>query len=228
MLQQRVSKAQHFMKHQCGKNIGIDGHFGPQSHRALLSLKPHLQEQVYNILVIPVDNVYEPAVIFDVPTQHNTWVLKQSVNQIYTAHKDKYGTTIPLSWVHSLCEIETASSKDAYKNMRGGASGMYYGIGQFGLPAWTDHMRGVPWNKALDANYMVPAIVRFIEYNRRYYDRNKAKNGFKSGFTKELMYLMHNQGPGGAINYLKSGRVIGRQSPKAMKTFAIARQQVLS
>lgn len=96
----------------------------------------------------------------------------------------------------------------------------FRGLGQFGAPAWGDVMSesydlvGTP---SLD----VLATVRLYRRNKRIHVREFPN----VPYTKEIAYLYHNQGPGGAIHYLESSSLMfPGQSDAAVVTFKKAKE----
>lgn len=103
------------------------------------------------------------------------------------------------------------------------ASGTFRGPGQFKTSTWNEvrskaHKYGV--NIGMDRNNINDAMIACAIYAHENFKSIKSKAiGLGLANDKRLLYLMHQQGAAGAIRYLKTGVLAGKQSLKSVKAF---------
>lgn len=125
-------------------------------------------------------------------------------------------------------------SHETYPSNRGVyvyASGTHRGPGQFKQSTWNEvrhkaEKYGV--EIGLDRNNMNDAMIACAVYAHENFKAVAAKAiGLGVSNDKRLLYLMHQQGASGAMRFLKTGVLAGKQSLKSVKAFSDLRSAAL-
>jgi hypothetical protein len=205
--------------------VKVDGHFGPQTRNAFLSLDPNARLALANFFP---DSPLEPS-----------WVTMDFLDQFLRRAEEAFA--IPSGTLEFFLGIE-ADRRDLGTDIlydAHSANGQYLGLFQIGRQAYLDVITGpVPeelaWLREVRFEKAVldPRIAPFIAAG--YASRNAyllRKYGLP--VTHESLYMLHNQGPGFVDMFLKkqpnvehiNSYLLGKQSLPAVKVAGTAIRQ---
>ena len=107
-------------------------------------------------------------------------------------------------------------------------NGLFRGLFQMGMPAWSDAQRKLPevgsYTNVFDPWSNALAAATYAKINMVY----AREKGYRGEFSPEVLYAMHNQGAGGFMKLMKDGRTNGNvtnQSGEAQRVIKTALAQ---
>lgn len=183
-----------------GKELRIDGAWGQRSQNAFDTATPGLKvktEQAAQIYGYSIKDFGYSA----------TWMSKSALDPLVNSASAATGRSSKMLWdfIHLEARSTFIDGESHYNVTSVAPSGLFHGLTQMGLPAWSDVQAMFPATPSFlsgryDAAANILAGARYSMINERYL-RSK---GYKGPFTVEVMYSAHNQGAAGFMRLLRS------------------------
>lgn len=188
----QVKGLQSLLNTRIQAGLVVDGVYGPKTASAMAKL-PASDRQLVEAVLLAL-GIRVPAVI--------SRALLEELAERLSAE-----TGVPLSYLKLCLRLENGDADHYVVDMEG----RYQGFGQFDMVTWIKcvpkearNMRGTPY-------WDIKAICQLYMLNKATFE-----NVFKDReYTDQIAYLYHNQGAGGAEQYIRSRRLRYPQQSKA-------------